>query len=178
MTARVPAGVRAGGRFTHVRRPEGAAVLLAPLAGAVELAAAADSQDGQRIAAAMSEQVRSLDQEAIAAVRLHTYASLDARPGTSEYRQRQGDERACSSALGAHRTLIAAELHTLPDARALEDLDLLIVAQVAARALLARDRVGQEPGWDKAAYDRMSGPWRRFVGPLHPDDMPLDGPER
>lgn len=25
-------------------------------------------------------------------------------------------------------------------------------------------------GWDQAAYDRLTGPWRDVIGPIHPDD--------
>lgn len=38
-----------------------------------------------------------------------------------------------------------------------------------------RDRVGQTPGWGEAEYQVMAAPWRRVVGPVHPDDP--DGEE-
>lgn len=40
----------------------------------------------------------------------------------------------------------------------------------AAWGLLVRDLIGQYPGWDQAAYDLLTGPWRRTIGPIHPDD--------
>ena len=43
----------------------------------------------------------------------------------------------------------------------------------AAWALLVRDLIGQHPGWDQAAYDALTGPWRRTIGPIHPDDAPM-----
>jgi hypothetical protein len=45
----------------------------------------------------------------------------------------------------------------------------------AACALLARDLIGEYPGWDQGAYDLLTGPWRRTIGPLHPDDAPVAG---
>ena len=44
----------------------------------------------------------------------------------------------------------------------------------AACALLARDLIGQAPGWDQAAYDLLTGLWRQVIGPIHPDDAPMD----
>ena len=43
-------------------------------------------------------------------------------------------------------------------------------ARDAAVALLCRDLIGQHDGWDQAAYDRLTGPWRTAIGPVHPDD--------
>ena len=40
----------------------------------------------------------------------------------------------------------------------------------AAVALVSRDLIGHHPGWDQAAYDRLTGPWRQVIGPVHPDD--------
>ena len=40
----------------------------------------------------------------------------------------------------------------------------------AALGLLCRDLIGQHPGWDQGAYDRLTGPWRDVIGPIHPDD--------
>ena len=39
-----------------------------------------------------------------------------------------------------------------------------------ACALTVRDLIGQRDGWDQAAYDALTGPWRRTIGPIHPDD--------
>ena len=36
--------------------------------------------------------------------------------------------------------------------------------------LLLRDLIGHHPGWDQDAYDRLTGPWRQVIGPVHPDD--------
>jgi hypothetical protein len=43
-------------------------------------------------------------------------------------------------------------------------------ARDAALGLLLRDLIGQAPGWDQAAYNSLTGPWRQIIGPLHPDD--------
>jgi len=43
-------------------------------------------------------------------------------------------------------------------------------ARGAALALVSRDRIGHHPGWDQAAYDSLTGPWRQVIGPVHPDD--------
>ena len=43
----------------------------------------------------------------------------------------------------------------------------------ATRGLLLRDLIGQRHGWDQAAYDALTGPWRRTIGPIHPDDAPM-----
>jgi hypothetical protein len=43
-------------------------------------------------------------------------------------------------------------------------------AGVAVRALVVRDLIGRVPGWDQGAYDRLTAPWRRIVGPVHPED--------
>ena len=45
-------------------------------------------------------------------------------------------------------------------------------ARDAAVALVSRDRIGHHPGWDQAAYDLLTGPWRSVIGPAHPDDHP------
>ena len=55
-------------------------------------------------------------------------------------------------------------------------MDRLDAARYAARdaacGLLCRDLIGQYPGWDQAAYDLLTGPWRDAIGPIHPDDAP------
>ncbi len=48
-------------------------------------------------------------------------------------------------------------------------------ARDAAVALVSRDRIGHHPGWDQGAYDRLTGPWRSVIGPIHPDDAPMAG---
>ena len=47
------------------------------------------------------------------------------------------------------------------------------VAAAAAVALVVRDRIGEGTPWDRAAYDLLTGPWRRVIGPIHPDDEVL-----
>ena len=42
----------------------------------------------------------------------------------------------------------------------------------AARALVVRDLIG-EHGFTQDHYDLLTGPWRRVIGPVHPDDAPL-----
>jgi hypothetical protein len=46
-------------------------------------------------------------------------------------------------------------------------------ARDAASGLQSRDLIGQHPGWDQAAYDLLTGPWRKVVGRIHPDDEEL-----
>jgi hypothetical protein len=134
------------------------------------MAEAASRGDGRALAEAMAAAVSGLDDARAAALRADTYAPMDTAPGSPEHQQYADDERACSAALGLERMLTAAGVGSWRTARVLDDRDLQIVAQVAARALLARDRLGQVEGWDDPAYDRMSGPWREHVGALHPDD--------
>ena len=40
----------------------------------------------------------------------------------------------------------------------------------AVWGLLCRDLIGQHDGWDQDAYDRLTGPWRDVIGPIHHDD--------
>jgi len=49
-----------------------------------------------------------------------------------------------------------------------------VAVQDAALGLLCRDLIGQHPGWDQDAYDRLTGPWRDVIGPIHPDDGDSD----
>lgn len=44
-------------------------------------------------------------------------------------------------------------------------------AASAAVALLCRDLIGTD--FTQAHYDLLTGPWRRVIGPLHPDDPDL-----
>jgi hypothetical protein len=46
-------------------------------------------------------------------------------------------------------------------------------ADGAADGLQSRDLIGTRPGWDQSAYDLLTGPWRRVVGRIHPDDEEL-----
>ncbi len=40
-------------------------------------------------------------------------------------------------------------------------------------ALVVRDLIDEATPWDRAAYDCLTGPWRRVIGPIHPDDEVL-----
>ena len=40
-------------------------------------------------------------------------------------------------------------------------------------ALVVRDLIEEGTPWDWAAYDVLTGPWRRVIGPIHPDDEVL-----
>ena len=42
----------------------------------------------------------------------------------------------------------------------------------AARALVVRDLIGQH-GFTQEHYDTLTGPWRKVIGPVHPDDAVL-----
>ncbi len=170
----MPAGVSSGGQFAPSHRAESPVAL--PRGGrahAVAMAEAASRGDGRALAEAMAAAVGDLDDATAGELRARTYAPMDAAPGSSEHQRYADDERACSAALGTDRMLAAAGVASWRSARVLRDRDLQIVAQVSARALLARDEVGQVEGWDAGAYDRMSAPWRETVGPLHPDDPPI-----
>ena len=46
-------------------------------------------------------------------------------------------------------------------------------AATAAAALVVRDLIDDATPWNQAAYDRLTGPWRRVIGPIHPDDEVL-----
>jgi hypothetical protein len=39
--------------------------------------------------------------------------------------------------------------------------------------LVARDLIDEATPWDQAAYDLLTGLWRRVIGPIHPDDEVL-----
>jgi len=43
-------------------------------------------------------------------------------------------------------------------------------AWYAAVALVSRDLIGHHPGWDQAAYDRLTRPWANTIGEVHPND--------
>ena len=45
-------------------------------------------------------------------------------------------------------------------------------AWAAARALVVRDLIGSD-GFTQDHYDTLTGPWRKVIGPAHPDDGPL-----
>ena len=47
------------------------------------------------------------------------------------------------------------------------------VADTTAVALVVRDLIDEDTPWNRAAYDCLTGPWRRVIGPVHPDDEPL-----
>jgi hypothetical protein len=42
----------------------------------------------------------------------------------------------------------------------------------AAWAIVVRDLIGTH-GFTQAHYDTLTGPWRKVIGPVHPDDAPL-----
>jgi hypothetical protein len=44
---------------------------------------------------------------------------------------------------------------------------------IAAVALVVRDLIEEGTPWNQAAYDCLTGPWRRVIGPIHPDDEVL-----
>ncbi len=46
-------------------------------------------------------------------------------------------------------------------------------ASAAAEALVVRDLIDETTDWNRAAYDVVTSPWRRVVGPIHPDDEVL-----
>jgi hypothetical protein len=48
--------------------------------------------------------------------------------------------------------------------------DAAAAAAAAAGALVVRDLIVDGTPWDWAAYDVLTGPWRRVIGPVHPDD--------
>lgn len=47
-----------------------------------------------------------------------------------------------------------------------------IGARDAAWGLVVRDLIGTD-GWTLEYYDRLTGPWRRTIGPIHPDDSEI-----
>ena len=44
----------------------------------------------------------------------------------------------------------------------------------AAMALVVRDLIGSS-GFTQAHYDLLTEPWRKVIGPVHPDDEPVEG---
>ena len=47
------------------------------------------------------------------------------------------------------------------------------VADRVAEALAVRDLIDEATPWNREAYDLLTGPWRRAIGPVHPDDEVL-----
>jgi hypothetical protein len=47
----------------------------------------------------------------------------------------------------------------------------------AAGALVVRDLIGSY-GVTQAHYDALTGPWRKTIGRLHPDDVEVDDTDR
>lgn len=45
--------------------------------------------------------------------------------------------------------------------------------RAAAGALVVRDFIGQH-GLTQHHYDLLTAPWRKVIGPVHPDDAPLE----
>ena len=43
----------------------------------------------------------------------------------------------------------------------------------AAEALVAHDLIDENTPWNQAAYDLLTGLWRRVIGPIHPADEVL-----
>ena len=84
----------------------------------------------------------------------------------------QGEQVA--ALIGRCRSLTGDELDRLDAARDAVRVAARVAARVAtwdaALGLLCRDLIGQHPGWDQDAYDRLTGPWRDVIGPIHPDD--------
>ena len=80
----------------------------------------------------------------------------------------QGEQVA--ALIGRCRSLTGDELDRLDAARDAARDATWVAARVAALGLLCRDLIGQHPGWDQDAYDRLTGPWRDVIGPIHPDD--------
>ncbi|GEL47093.1 hypothetical protein CHO01_22090 [Cellulomonas hominis] len=168
----MPAGSRAGGRFAPAPRGEASTTLSHPARRGDLAAGAPDLGWGRRLAESLADQVDRASGAAAAQLRARTYARMDAPASSPDGLQYRADERACSTALGEDRMLVAASVGSWASARSIVDRDLDIPAQVAARALLARHAIGAVDGWDQEAYDRMSAPWREVIGPLHPDDPP------
>ena len=87
-------------------------------------------------------------------------------------------ERAIDAALNAARS---ARLNAICSAsaasgavfRAVEDADEARGAGCAALALAVRDLIDEATAWNQEAYDCLTGPWRRAIGPVHPDDEVL-----
>ena len=44
------------------------------------------------------------------------------------------------------------------------------VGSWAAEALVVRDLIDEATSWNQAAYDVVTSPWRRIIGPIHPGD--------
>ncbi len=47
------------------------------------------------------------------------------------------------------------------------------VADRVAEALAVRDLIDEATPWNREAYDLLTGPWRRAIGPVHSDDEVL-----
>ena len=47
-----------------------------------------------------------------------------------------------------------------------------MAASMAATALCVRDLIGSH-GLPQAHYDTLTAPWATIIGPVHPDDAPV-----
>lgn len=48
-----------------------------------------------------------------------------------------------------------------------------LAAREVAMALVVRDLIGSS-GFSQTHYDLLTGPWRKVIGPVHPDDEPVE----
>ena len=79
-------------------------------------------------------------------------------------------DAAWSAAHGAAR--VAAQDAAWSAARSAARNAAQVAAWNAAAALSTRDLIGQH-GYTQAHYDLLTGPWRKVVGKIHPDDEDL-----
>ena len=107
---------------------------------------------GEQVAA-LIERCRTLSVAGLDRLAATWYATRGSVPGVA-----RGSASAAASAADRHVALTVAR-YAAGD------------AGDAAVALLCRDLIGQHDGWDQDAYDRLTGPWRDVIGPIHPDDL-------
>ena len=48
--------------------------------------------------------------------------------------------------------------------------DVIFSITSAVSALLLRDLIDETTDWNQEAYDTLTGPWAKVIGPIHPDD--------
>ena len=78
------------------------------------------------------------------------------------------------AAKAADRDLVAVRVAARDAVEvSVRDREAAWVAAITAEALAVRNLIDEATEWNQEAYDLLTGPWRRVIGPIHPDDEVL-----
>lgn len=117
---------------------------------------------------AFIERCKTLDHEELHYLTVTSNVYLGSVEYTAEVAGRAAAWEAISDAAGTAARVAAWTTHR-PTSTYAWDASRAVRRPVAA--LLVRDLIGTN--FTKADYDRITGPWRSIIGPLHPDDPDL-----